>query len=72
MVLTMLTKMSASKLRRPAPADTISWLANMTVTEYRAFRKALAVLTRAGVTRDDAIGMLHTAAVNRYNFGSVE
>ena len=61
-------KVSAHSLR-PAPDNTASWLANMTVTEFRAFRKALATLIRAGIQRDDAIGILHNAAVNRYNFG---
>lgn len=39
-------------------------LASMTVTEFRAFRKAYAILVRAGIGRDYAINML-TEALDR-------
>lgn len=37
------------------------WLATMTVTQFRAFKKALNVLHRAGICTDEAIDMLYRA-----------
>lgn len=63
-------KVSASDLRVVSSDDIAVWLAHMTVTQFRAFRKALATLRRAGVPHDIAMSVLHHAAVNRYNFGA--
>lgn len=36
-------------------------IATMTVTEFRAFRKAVAVLCRAGISHSDAVQILINA-----------
>jgi hypothetical protein len=45
------------------------WLASLTLTQFRAFRKAFDVLRRAGIDDTDAITMLREAASRRNNYG---
>ena len=39
------------------------YIVSLNVTQFRAFKKALAVLMRAGITRDNAITILTSAGL---------
>ena len=47
--------------------DNALLLAAMTVTEFKKFKKAYAILLRAGLNREDAINFLTSRIVNSYN-----
>jgi hypothetical protein len=45
--------------------DLIYYLADFTVAEFKAFKKAVAILTRAGMQRNEAIDMLISSKVDQ-------
>jgi len=48
--------------------DQLTAILGMTVAEYRAFRKAVSVLMRAGVYNDEAVRVLLDARARRLTY----